>query len=150
MPLVRFRPSIQSHHQLLHIYLLSQAPNRMVQLEELSQLQRQMALPKYFGLIGRTTFLPWTFYNTCKECAWATMLTDYWIIRVEVFFAFQPHARHIFHEPSFLASLSFPPSHIGFPHVGILHAICAVGSFYTVAVPPPLLPDFSETPAGKY
>ncbi|KAI5124712.1 hypothetical protein M0805_004318 [Coniferiporia weirii] len=66
---------------------------------------------------------------------------------VEVFFAFHPHAGRLFHGPSFLASLSLSPTHPGFPHIAILHAICAVGSFYTVAVAPPPLPNFAETPA---
>ncbi|KAH8120305.1 hypothetical protein DFH11DRAFT_1559424 [Phellopilus nigrolimitatus] len=66
---------------------------------------------------------------------------------VEVFFAFHPHSNRMFHGPSFLASLSLPPSHSEFPHIAILHAVCAVGSFYTIAVPPPPLPNFAETPA---
>lgn len=48
-----------------------------------------------------------------------------------------------------MSTLSYPPAHIKFPHVGVLHAICAVGSFYTAAVEPPPLPNFAETPAGK-
>ncbi|PAV22369.1 hypothetical protein PNOK_0232600 [Pyrrhoderma noxium] len=66
---------------------------------------------------------------------------------VEVFFAFHPHAGKLFHPPTFLTKLSLPPGHIDFPHIGILHAICAVGSFYTAAVAPPPLPNFAETPA---
>ncbi|EJD03967.1 uncharacterized protein FOMMEDRAFT_19284 [Fomitiporia mediterranea MF3/22] len=66
---------------------------------------------------------------------------------VEVFFAFHPHAGRLFHGPTFLASLTLPSTHSNFPHTAILHAICAVGSFYTSAVDPPPLPNFAETPA---
>ncbi|KAI0051666.1 hypothetical protein FA95DRAFT_1511617 [Auriscalpium vulgare] len=55
---------------------------------------------------------------------------------VEVFFAFHPHAGRLFHGPTFMASLSLPPSHPKFPPTSVLHAICAVGSLYTVAVSP--------------
>lgn len=48
-----------------------------------------------------------------------------------------------------MASLQLSPNHVSFPHVAILHAICAVGSFYTTAVSQAPLPDFRETPAGK-
>ncbi|KAL5495275.1 hypothetical protein ACEPAI_738 [Sanghuangporus weigelae] len=66
---------------------------------------------------------------------------------VEVFLAFQPHAGRLFHGPTFLASLSLPATHANFPHIAILHAISAVGSLYTPAVPPAPLPNFAETPA---
>ncbi|KAL5535512.1 hypothetical protein ACEPAF_3606 [Sanghuangporus sanghuang] len=66
---------------------------------------------------------------------------------VEVFLAFQPHAGRLFHGPTFLASLSLPATHANFPHIAILHAISAVGSLYTPAIPPAPLPNFAETPA---
>ena len=69
--------------------------------------------------------------------------------RVHTFFDFHPHAHHIIHRPTFMAHLQYPPNHADFPHVAVLHAICAVGSFYTNVVPQPPLPDFRETPAGK-
>ncbi|OCH96219.1 hypothetical protein OBBRIDRAFT_787678 [Obba rivulosa] len=65
---------------------------------------------------------------------------------VEAFFAFHTYANQLFHEPSFMASLSLPPSHPAFPCAPILHAICAVGSTYTAVVaptPPPSSIDFS-------
>ncbi|KAI0068330.1 hypothetical protein BV25DRAFT_563442 [Artomyces pyxidatus] len=55
---------------------------------------------------------------------------------VEVFFAFHPHAGRLFHGPTFMTSLQLPPSHPKFPSVSVLHAICALGSLYTVAVSP--------------
>lgn len=45
--------------------------------------------------------------------------------------------------------MTLPPNHPGFPHIAILHAICAVGSFYTVAVRQADPPNFAHTPAGK-
>jgi len=59
---------------------------------------------------------------------------------VDAFFAFHPHAGRLFHAPTFMATLSLPPNHPDFPSPCILHAICAVGSLYSMAVlptPPP-------------
>ncbi|KAJ3547585.1 hypothetical protein NMY22_g1586 [Coprinellus aureogranulatus] len=68
---------------------------------------------------------------------------------IEVFFIFHPHASRLFHVPSFMSSISLPPTHPRFPAIPILHAICAVGSLYTAAVTSPPLPDFDEVPPGK-
>ncbi|TDL28499.1 hypothetical protein BD410DRAFT_227200 [Rickenella mellea] len=68
---------------------------------------------------------------------------------VEMFFAFHPHAGLLFHAPTFMASLMLPSSHPNFPLVSILHAICAVGSMYTVAVPQPPRPDFTQIPPDE-
>jgi hypothetical protein len=48
-----------------------------------------------------------------------------------------------------MASLSLPPSHPKFPAVPVLHAICALGSFYTAAVSSPPLPDFAKVQPGE-
>ncbi|KAF9229394.1 hypothetical protein BS17DRAFT_19414 [Gyrodon lividus] len=52
---------------------------------------------------------------------------------VEAFFAFHPHATRLFNMPNFMISLSLPPDHPDFPSPPVLHAVCAVGSMYTVA-----------------
>ncbi|KAI0257655.1 hypothetical protein BJV78DRAFT_1116422 [Lactifluus subvellereus] len=66
---------------------------------------------------------------------------------VEVFFAFHPHASRLFHVPTFMATLNFQPTHPNFPSHALLHAICAVGSLYSMAVPPTPPPDKSMAPA---
>ncbi|TFK41060.1 hypothetical protein BDQ12DRAFT_600361 [Crucibulum laeve] len=63
---------------------------------------------------------------------------------VDVFFTFHPHATRLFHAATFIRSLSLPPSHPKFPSTPVLHAICALGSLYTVAVSSPPLPNFDE------
>ncbi|KAF8807498.1 hypothetical protein BYT27DRAFT_7189569 [Phlegmacium glaucopus] len=63
---------------------------------------------------------------------------------VDVFFKFHPHAGRLFHATSFINSLSLPPTHPRFPSIPVLHAICAIGSFYTAAVTSPPLPDFNQ------
>lgn len=68
--------------------------------------------------------------------------------RVEVFFVFHPHANRLFHAPSFMSTLSLPPSHPKFPATPVLHAICAIGSLYTAAVTSPPLPNFAEVDPG--
>lgn len=50
---------------------------------------------------------------------------------VEVFFACVPHASHLIHRPSFLASLVEPPTSPNFPSTALLHAICAMASLHT-------------------
>src|SRR6266404_5438515 len=62
---------------------------------------------------------------------------------VEAFFSFHPHAGRIFHVPTFMASIDLPPTHPNFPSPAIIHAICAVGSLYTVAVSPTPPPEKS-------
>ncbi|KAJ2986164.1 hypothetical protein NUW54_g9880 [Trametes sanguinea] len=53
---------------------------------------------------------------------------------VEAFFTFTPSATRMFHVPTFLASLTLPPTHPKFPLPAILHAMCALGSMYTASV----------------
>ncbi|KAL6306492.1 hypothetical protein BKA93DRAFT_840803 [Sparassis latifolia] len=62
---------------------------------------------------------------------------------VEAYFAFNADAGRLFHGPTFLTSLSLPPTHHDFPSTAVLHAICAVGSMYTGAVPPPPIPSYT-------
>ncbi|KAG9002104.1 hypothetical protein FRB93_011877 [Tulasnella sp. JGI-2019a] len=45
-----------------------------------------------------------------------------------------PLASRIIHRPTFMASLSLPPSSRDFPHVSLLHAVCALASVYTPIV----------------
>lgn len=68
--------------------------------------------------------------------------------RVDVFFTFHPHAGRLFHMPSFMNSLSLPPTHPKFPSLPVLHAICAIGSLYTAAVTSPPLPNYDEVSPG--
>ena len=42
-----------------------------------------------------------------------------------------------------MVSIDLPPTHPNFPSPAIIHAICAVGSLYTVAVPPTPPPEKS-------
>ena len=58
-------------------------------------------------------------------------------LRVRAFFTFHIHANRLFHTPTFLTSLDFHPTDPRFPHVGLLHALCAVGSLYTAEIDPP-------------
>ena len=74
---------------------------------------------------------------------------SYSISRVDAFFSCEVNARHLFHVPTFRASLALPPSHAQFPHTAVLHAICAVGSLYSAAIPPAPMPNFDVMPAGN-
>jgi hypothetical protein len=84
--------------------------------------------------------------HLCVFLVFIPLLTfdNIWIVRVEMFFAFHPHATRLFHAPSFMASLSLSPTHPKFPIPPVLHAICAVSTLYTAAVSSPPLPNYSE------
>ncbi|KAG9009235.1 hypothetical protein FRB93_005731 [Tulasnella sp. JGI-2019a] len=45
-----------------------------------------------------------------------------------------PLANRIIHRPTFMANLAKPTSSLDFPHVNLLHAICALASLYTPIV----------------
>jgi hypothetical protein len=72
---------------------------------------------------------------------------------IDVFFTSHPNALHIIHRPTFMYRLAFSPTSREFPHVSILHAICAVGSLYSLRFPPPPRPEFvrvrTQGPHGK-
>ena len=55
--------------------------------------------------------------------------------RVEAFFTYHIHAGRLFHMPTFMASLELLPTDPRFPSTAVLHAMCAVGSLYSAAVP---------------
>ncbi|TRM66195.1 hypothetical protein BD626DRAFT_198467 [Schizophyllum amplum] len=63
---------------------------------------------------------------------------------VEMFFMFHPHAQRLFHFSTFMTCLSLGATHPKFPAPCLLHAICAIASFYTAAVSSPPLPDLSR------
>ncbi|KAG8902511.1 hypothetical protein FRB99_004385 [Tulasnella sp. 403] len=50
---------------------------------------------------------------------------------VETFFNSAPLATRLLHRPTFMTSLKKPPTSRDFPHVALLHAICAISSLYT-------------------
>ncbi|KAG8875654.1 hypothetical protein FRB97_004838 [Tulasnella sp. 331] len=74
----------------------------------------------------------------------AALSTEIWPVNIpplellhhlaETVFAAVPLANRILHRPTFMASLAYPPSSHEFPHVNLLHAICALASMYTPIV----------------
>ncbi|WWC72694.1 uncharacterized protein I206_106658 [Kwoniella pini CBS 10737] len=53
---------------------------------------------------------------------------------VETFFNMVPSVPRVIHRQTFLARLALPPTHSDYPHVSLLHAICAAAARYTAAV----------------
>ncbi|OCF78937.1 hypothetical protein I204_00881 [Kwoniella mangroviensis CBS 8886] len=53
---------------------------------------------------------------------------------VETFFNMVPSVPRVLHRQTFLTRLALPPTHADFPHVALLHAICATAARYTAAV----------------
>ena len=69
--------------------------------------------------------------------------------RVDAYFSFNADSSRLLHRPTFMADLALPPTHPRFPSTALLHAICAVGSFYTAAVDPAPHPTKSPFPLGR-
>ncbi|KAL7420837.1 hypothetical protein Q5752_004790 [Cryptotrichosporon argae] len=53
---------------------------------------------------------------------------------VTTFFTTVPSVSRILHRQTFLARLRLPPTHADWPHLALLHAICACSARYTAAV----------------
>ncbi|WVQ75984.1 hypothetical protein IAR50_005620 [Cryptococcus sp. DSM 104548] len=53
---------------------------------------------------------------------------------VDVFFTMVPSISRTIHRTSLLTRLSFPPTHSEFPHLALIHAICAVASRHSAAI----------------
>ncbi|KAG8905657.1 hypothetical protein FRB99_008498, partial [Tulasnella sp. 403] len=53
---------------------------------------------------------------------------------VDTFFACAPLAHWVLHRPTFMLHLLQGPSSPNFPHIALLHAICAMGSLYTPVI----------------
>ncbi|KAG8936516.1 hypothetical protein FRC02_001482 [Tulasnella sp. 418] len=69
---------------------------------------------------------------------------------VDTFFACCPFANRILHRGRTIASMMYPPDSPEFPLPALLHAICAVASFYTSVIEQPHLPGFNELPPDDF
>ncbi|OBZ79584.1 hypothetical protein A0H81_00861 [Grifola frondosa] len=69
--------------------------------------------------------------------SWPRYLPNIDLVRhlAEAFFSYTPGATRVLHAGTFMSALALPPTHPKFPAAGVLHAVCAVGSMYTGAVP---------------
>ncbi|CAE6467402.1 unnamed protein product [Rhizoctonia solani] len=78
---------------------------------------------------------------------WPTRLPkpDLFYHLVDVFFTCYPHAHYILHRPSFMLSLALPPKSPNFPHVSLLHAICAYAGVFSYLIKPPAAGDLEKT-----
>ncbi|CAE7125559.1 unnamed protein product [Rhizoctonia solani] len=63
---------------------------------------------------------------------------------VDVFFSCYPHAHYIIHRPSFMLSLALSPKSPNFPHVSLLHAICAYAGVFSYLIEPPPAGDLGK------
>ncbi|KEP55152.1 fungal specific transcription factor domain protein [Rhizoctonia solani 123E] len=63
---------------------------------------------------------------------------------VDVFFTCYPHAHYIIHRPSFMLSLALSPKSPKFPHVSLLHAICAYAGVFSYLIEPPPAGDLDK------
>ncbi|CAE6434382.1 unnamed protein product [Rhizoctonia solani] len=63
---------------------------------------------------------------------------------VDVFFTYYPHAHYIIHRPSFMLALAQSPKSPNFPHVSLLHAICAYAGVFSYLIKPPPVGDLDK------
>ncbi|GBE77868.1 hypothetical protein SCP_0107500 [Sparassis crispa] len=85
--------------------------------------------------------------------SWPRTLPSPELVRhlIEAFFSHNVDAERLFHVPTFLTSLLLPPTHPDFPSTGLLHAMCAMGSMYTAAMPsPPSMATFDFSPYDPF
>ncbi|KAJ1311026.1 hypothetical protein OPQ81_009532 [Rhizoctonia solani] len=77
---------------------------------------------------------------------WPTRLpkTDLVYHLVEVFFNCYPHAHYIIHRPTFMLSLTLSPKSPNFPHVSLLHSICAYAGVFSYLIEPPPAGDLDK------
>jgi hypothetical protein len=69
---------------------------------------------------------------------------------IDLFFTCHPHAHYLLHRPTFMASLTYPPKSPAFPHVSLLHSICAYSSVFSPRVEtPPINMKGGIFPDGK-
>ncbi|GAB1518772.1 hypothetical protein RhiTH_001837 [Rhizoctonia solani] len=64
---------------------------------------------------------------------------------IDVFFNCYPHAHYIIHRPTFMLSLTLSPKSPEFPHVSLLHAICAYAGVFSYLIEPPPGSDLDKT-----
>ncbi|KAG8689548.1 hypothetical protein FRC09_012384, partial [Ceratobasidium sp. 395] len=50
---------------------------------------------------------------------------------LDLFFTCWSNSRRVIHRPTFMMSLLESPSSLRFPHIGLLHAMCAAGAIYS-------------------
>ncbi|KAH8097109.1 hypothetical protein BXZ70DRAFT_311868 [Cristinia sonorae] len=88
--------------------------------------------------------------TTQPSASWPLNLPSYEMTTrlCESFFAYFMHAEYLLHGPSFIASLSYPPSHPEFPPAALLHIICAIADTYKTNTGSSVMqPHFSDEQA---
>lgn len=102
----------------------------------------QSVAPGTYSLGNTTT----NFSQQLLRSDWPTRLPqpDLLYHLVDVFFNCYPHARYLLHRPSFMISLTLSPKSPKFPHVSLLHAICAYAGVFSYLLEPPPTPDLEK------
>lgn len=77
---------------------------------------------------------------------WPARLPEPALLRhlVDTFFNCYNHAHYLLHRPTFIASLALSPRSANFPHVSLLHAICAYASIFSYLVDSPPMPNLEN------
>jgi hypothetical protein len=70
--------------------------------------------------------------------------------RIDVYFDSVAGMGRIIHRERFMSRMLLPPSHSGFPHVSLLHAICAVSAHFTAWVSTPAPKDREDKSTGSF
>ncbi|CAE6522064.1 unnamed protein product [Rhizoctonia solani] len=124
---------------------------------------REIELPDPVDILDPYNFLPMEQFDTLGKQQIANSPSDHseqqlvlsgWPSRlpkpdlvyhlVDVFFNCYPHAHYIVHRSSFMLSLALPPKSPNFPHVSLLHAICAYAGVFSYLIEPPPAGDLDK------
>ncbi|KAH7337953.1 hypothetical protein B0J17DRAFT_406878 [Rhizoctonia solani] len=129
---------------------LDEVPNENGSKFSANVLDPLMFLPlEQFSAVNepRITDLPSDYSGQLIISGWPIRLPkpDLFHHLVDVFFTCYPHAHYILHRPSFMLSLALPPKSPGFPHVSILHAICAYAGVFSYLIRPPPAGNLEKT-----
>ncbi|CAE6385679.1 unnamed protein product [Rhizoctonia solani] len=119
--------------------------------------------PNSTNILDLLVFLPLEEFNTMSQSqtteplpgdAGQQLIVSGWPIRlpkpdlfyhlVDVFFTCYPHAHYLIHRPSFMLSLALSPKSLDFPHVSLLHAICAYAGVFSYLIEPPPAGDLEK------
>ncbi|KAG8759487.1 hypothetical protein FRC11_001896 [Ceratobasidium sp. 423] len=111
-------------------------PYNLLSMEQFNTMEKQQTTDSPSGHSGQQLVLS----------GWPTRLPkpDLVYHLIDVFFSCYPHAHYIIHRSSFMLSLALSPKSPNFPHVSLLHAICAYAGVFSYLIEPPPAGDLDK------
>ncbi|KAG8882844.1 hypothetical protein FRB97_007668 [Tulasnella sp. 331] len=156
-PVTQPQPQLPSILSPLAMLDLNQNSNASASFEQTPSASGWQQTPTHFSLVQEPEMVtPATLSASVDEpgAAKSSLSLEIWPLNipppellhhlVETVFNSVPLASRAIHRPSFMTSLTKPPSSPEFPHVSLLHAFCALASIYTPVILDMNHVDFSK------